>query len=370
MSSAQALIDDRNNVVIEAPSIAMPIKTGIFCHKCFRLASLVLAISLISYWGAREYRYQTSPIVPERQAIVAETIELMRANSIVGSQVNWGALQAKATAIADRRGNEIDLDRAFSYVASALEDGHTAYFSRTQAESFNATVAERFTSSITSEVVEVDGVQLVSVNGFLSMDSDLTNVAAGKLRRQVEKAIEATTCGVIVDLTENSGGNMYPMLSGLLPLLPDGVLLQYESAGGARTEVSSNAGAIDFGNQQIVPSVQSKHVLAAKSAPTAIVLGPSTGSAGEMVAIAFKSRSDVRFFGQPTAGALTGNTPYKLKNGGMLALATKWTLDSHGRKYVESLVPDETIVGINSTSKARKRAASWIQSQCGTAISH
>ena len=348
----------------------MPYKVEIFRHSYFRLACVVVGVSLFVYWGVREYRYQTSPIAPDRQAIVAATIELMRSNSVVGSQVNWGAMQTEATAIADRAGNEIDLDRALSYMAASLDDGHSAYFSRSQAESFNGTLADRFTSSITSEIVEVDGVPLVSVNGFLSMDSDLARIAAGKLRGQVEKAIDATKCGVIIDLTKNSGGNMYPMLSGLLPLLPDGILLQYESVGGARTVVRSNLGAIDFGNQQIVPPVQSKHDLVAKSAPTAIILGQSTGSAGEMVAIAFKARSDVRSFGQPTAGALTGNTPYKLKNGGILALATSWTLDGHGRKYVESLVPDETIVGINSASKARKRAASWVQLQCGAAISH
>lgn len=101
--------------------------------------------------------------------------------------------------------------------------------------------------------------------------------------------------------------------------------------------------------------------------PTAVILGPSTGSAGEMVAIAMKNRSDVRSFGLPTAGVVTGNTPYKLKNGGLLALATSWTLDSRGRKYTEPLTPDETLVGISAASKARKRAADWVRLQCGTA---
>lgn len=355
---------------VARPSIALPEKIEILLRSRFRLAWVVVVFSLFAYWGVGAYRYQTSPFAPDRQAIVSETIELMRSNSIVGSQVNWGAMQTEATAIADKAGNEIDLDRALSYMAASLADGHSTYFSRTQAESFNASVLDRFTSSKTSEVVEIDGVPFVSVKGFLSMDSELARIAALKLRSRVDKAIEATKCGIIVDLTENSGGNMYPMLSGLLPLLADGVLLQYESAAGARTTVHSNLGAIDFGNQHIVPAVQSKQVFAVRRAPTAIIVGPSTGSAGEMVAIAFKARSDVRFFGQPTAGALTGNTTYKLKNGGLLALATSWTLDSHGRKYIESLVPDETIVGINSVSKARKRAAKWVGLQCATTMTH
>lgn len=345
----------------------MPYKIEITRISHFRLACVAVAIALFVSWGFRQYRYQTSPIVPDRQAIVINTIELLRANSIVGNQVNWDVLQSEAIEIAERTGNEVDLDNSIAHITALLQDGHSAYFSRAQSESFNTAVQESFTSSITSEVSEVDGVPQVSVNGFRSMDSKLAEVAAGKLRGQVDKAIAATKCGVIVDLTKNSGGNMYPMLSGLAPLLPDGILLQFESVDGTRTAVRSNEGAIEFGNQQILPAIQTKFVSAAKRLPTAIILGHATGSAGEMVAIAFKGRKDVRSFGQPTAGAVTGVTPFKLRHGGLLALATSWTLDSRGRKYIESLAPDETLAGINSVSKARKRAADWVRLQCGIA---
>jgi hypothetical protein len=217
----------------------------------FRFPGVAIVIALCVYWGYRQFRYQTSPIVPDRRAIVEETIELMRSNSIVSSQVDWTALQTEAIAIADRTGNEIDLDTAILFMASSLRDGHSTYFSRAQSESFNAAEPDRFISSMTSEVSEVEGVPLVSVNGFLSMDAQFAKIAAEKLRDQVEKAIEGTACGGIVDLTENGGGNMYPMLSGLLPLLPEGILLQFESAAGSSTAVISNGGAIDYGNREI-----------------------------------------------------------------------------------------------------------------------
>ncbi len=345
----------------------MPYKIDVARISLFRLTCVVVAISLFVFWGFRQYKYQTSPIVPDRRAIVIDTIELMRTNSIVGTQVNWDVLQEEALGIAERTGNEVDLDNAIERITALLQDGHSAYFSRAQSESFFTSVPESSTTSITSEASEVDGVPQVSVNGFLSMDSQLAYVAAENLREQVDKAIAATTCGIIVDLTENSGGNMYPMLSGLLPLFPDGLLLQFESAGGTRTAVRSNAGAIEFGNRQIFQAVQSKYASTPKRLPTAIILGQSTGSAGEMVAIAFKGRDNSRSFGQPTAGAVTGNTPFKLKHGGLLTLATSWTLDSQGRKYIEALTPDETIAGFNSASKARKRAANWVRLQCGIA---
>ena len=35
--------------------------------------------------------------------------------------------------------------------------------------------------------------------------------------------------GVIVDLRNNTGGNMYPMIASVSPLLPDGVVLRFKS---------------------------------------------------------------------------------------------------------------------------------------------
>lgn len=35
--------------------------------------------------------------------------------------------------------------------------------------------------------------------------------------------------GVILDLRDNFGGNMYPMIAAVSPLLPDGVILRFKS---------------------------------------------------------------------------------------------------------------------------------------------
>ena len=38
----------------------------------------------------------------------------------------------------------------------------------------------------------------------------------------------SSAVGVVIDLRDNTGGNMYPMISAVSPLLPDGVILQFK----------------------------------------------------------------------------------------------------------------------------------------------
>jgi C-terminal processing protease CtpA/Prc len=342
----------------------MPFEIDIIRASYFRLTCVAVAIALVTFWGVREFKYRTSPMVPEREAIITDSIALMRTNSIVGKQIDWQTLKAEALAIASRTGNEADLDGAFEHIAARLEDGHSFYMSRADSEKIETATSLSSSTSIANEVSVADGVPRIQVNSFVSVDPQMTTFASRQLREQVNKAVAESKCGVIVDLSKNSGGNMYPMLQGLLPLLPARDLLQFESANGTRTAVTANAGAIGFGNQEVLPALESRYMPLPRIVPTAVILASTTGSAGEMVAIAFKGRSDVRFFGQRTFGAVTGNTPFKLKHGGVFALATSWTLDGHGKRYVEALTPDETLSGVNAHSKALKSAEVWVRQQC------
>ena len=63
-------------------------------------------------------------------------------------------------------------------------------------------------------------------------------------------------------------------------------------------------------------------------------------------------RSGSRFFGEPTAGATTGNVPYRVSHDGLLAVATRRTQDRDGKKYVGPDHPDEVIKGMRSSTSS------------------
>jgi hypothetical protein len=58
--------------------------------------------------------------------------------------------------------------------------------------------------------------------------------------------------------------------------------------------------------------------------------------------MAFEGRGGTRFFGQPTAGYVTGNDLFPLPDGAEIALTTSGSQDRLHRKYRDRIVPDET----------------------------
>ncbi|OYT93383.1 MAG: hypothetical protein CFE43_03835 [Burkholderiales bacterium PBB3] len=330
------------------------------------LACLLVVVGFAGTFAFRYYRYQTSAYIQNPEVTVDEAIAVMQAHALGARNVaDWGLLREESLVIANKKGNEIDLDNALGYLTEHLEDGHSFYLSRSQYEAVETRTASWWwNTSITSPLIEVATVPLVRVNGFISMDTVESKMASQLLRAQVDIALAMDRCGVIVDLSENGGGNMYPMLMGLLPLLSEGTLIQFESASGQMNSVVSEGGAIKYGNAVIMAPLVTPYARASQKSRVALVLSTGTGSSGEMVAIAFKGQKNVRFFGEPTAGATTGNVPYRLSHGGFLALATSRTWDRVGEKYVGPVQPDEVVKGMRSSVKARQLASQWVTAEC------
>jgi C-terminal processing protease CtpA/Prc len=146
-------------------------------------------------------------------------------------------------------------------------------------------------------------------------------------------------CGWIVDVRGNTGGNMWPMLTGLDPLLgaapfgsfvapsaPSGLWVRYR--GEIRPGPRSDRRAPFF-------------PLRGAALPVALLLDGRTASAGEMTAIALIGRQGVRTFGAATAGYTTANEPFELPDGAEIALTSAFVRDRAGRDYRDTIVPDE-----------------------------
>ncbi|GGO41479.1 S41 family peptidase [Deinococcus humi] len=147
----------------------------------------------------------------------------------------------------------------------------------------------------------------------------------------------------IVDLRLNEGGNMYPMLAGIGPLVGEGRL------GAFVRDDASWAWAYHAGAASVDGHVNcrvSGEPLAplAPGVPVAVLISPLTGSSGEIMAISFKGRAGTRFFGEPTQGLTSANSPYPLADGAELWLATSYEADRTGQLYTAEVHPDVNVV--------------------------
>jgi carboxyl-terminal processing protease len=81
-----------------------------------------------------------------------------------------------------------------------------------------------------------------------------------------------------------------------------------------------------------------------------------------MVALSFKGRSNVKLFGQPSAGYTTANQDFKLSDGAYLLLATGYMADKNRHIYLPNIAPDVVVeyAPVNAPDKTIETARKWL----------
>lgn len=182
-------------------------------------------------------------------------------------------------------------------------------------------------------------------------------------RKGLSAMDRASHCGWIIDLRDNGGGNMWPMLGGLDPLLGTGPFGFFVRPDGSREAWLRSGGHI-YPSSETLPGSSPAFSLANASAPVAVLIGPRTASSGEMVAIALIGRDDVRVFGAASAGLTTGNTDYRLSDGAMLLITEVSVRDRTVKDYSGPVVPDEQV----DPSRVEAAASRWLEGRCRPAL--
>ena len=165
-------------------------------------------------------------------------------------------------------------------------------------------------------------------------------------------------CKFVMDLRPNVGGNMYPMIDAVRGLLDDGVLGTFENAAGQVTPWVLRDGKTTTVVGGVAAPARSNRVQ--NSVPVAVLIGPSTSSAGEYTAMSFKGRANTRFFGAATSGYITANQPVPLSDGAVIIMTAAWGSDRTGRKYVDRMEPDEVT---GAGGPALDAAVNWLSRQ-------
>lgn len=167
------------------------------------------------------------------------------------------------------------------------------------------------------------------------------------------------SCGWIIDLRKNPGGNMWPMLNGLDPLLgegPFGYFVGIED----RTPWVRTAYGIRSTQETQAEKAEPSFALENASRPIAVLIGNRTTSSGEMVAVALMSLASARSFGQPTANFTTAVIPFELSDGAVLGVTSSKIAFASGEVVEGALQPD-----VVAGEDAQEQAVEWLSDTCG-----
>ena len=188
-------------------------------------------------------------------------------------------------------------------------------------------------------------VKLPAHRGVKVGDADYTHIVLDFLQSHLDAA------GVIVDLRDNHGGNMYPMISAVSPLLPEGIIHSF------RTRKRTSPVTLDFVLK--TSGLNSGEILKFQDdKPVAILINDWTGSSGEATLLCFRGLEKVRTFGIPTAGYASANQTFPMADGYTLLITIGCDVARTGEVFC-----DDPIAPDVETETPLEDAVAWIQSQ-------
>lgn len=147
----------------------------------------------------------------------------------------------------------------------------------------------------------------------------------------------------IVDLRLNEGGNMWPMLAGVGPLLGKNAGTNSIAADGQILHRWRYTQGQIWLDDDLIEAVIPDYRLTTSQPSVAVLTSQLTASAGEGVVLAFRGSPNCHSFGQPTRGLTAGNQGFRLDDGAVLSLATAYGTDRIGRVYQGAIFPDTPV---------------------------
>lgn len=179
---------------------------------------------------------------------------------------------------------------------------------------------------------------------YMSSTNPIDNrIFADTIQNQIRRIEKQDIAGWIIDLRQNSGGNCWPMIAGLGPLIGDGVFGYFLTTNIINNQecyyVKGKAGHGKY--EEIV--IPKPYKLKYRNKKIAVLIGPNTASSGELVTISFIGKQGSRLFGEPTAGLTSANSPIKLSDDATLWLTTSIDADRNSKKYGGKILPDENV---------------------------
>lgn len=308
-----------------------------------------------------------APATGDARALLAEAIAVLRAApSMGGEPIDWTAAGERLGAGLAPGAAPGEAHRAIAEAVALLNDPHARFVApappvnpakapahgdgqgaapESGAPSVSEPAAHRPAVPTRPEgrMLE-EGIAYVVVPMCAAPGVDGLRAYAQELRATLARLAKEEPKGWALELRFNGGGNVWPMLLGLQPLLGDGGHAT-SVVGAGVTQVFGCTGNEAWletdGKREVQLALPDAPPAEPIRGPVAALIGPWTMSSGEMIALAFKGRA--RLMGEPTAGLTTVTYPFPLSDGSTLSLPTSRMGDRDGVAANGAIEPDEAV---------------------------
>lgn len=290
--------------------------------------------------------------------IVASASSYIRENALYAHRIDWNSVETHLSIESYSGASVTDAHLYIGEIVKQLGDFHSHIVT-------NEMQGARYSScpsypSASTHTTRHGVVGYIGVPGFVETSELPEARYIEAIRQGIAEVNESQLIGWIVDLRENGGGNMWPMLSALAGLLegpPVGCFIDREKH---KYYWSVADGCARLDNQIVSESAYLHDVKLQCHLPLACLTSSKTCSSGEAVVVALKGRKHSRQFGTPTCGLSTANEGYPLPCGSMLWLTTAVFADRSGIQYGSKIQPDVLLDDDIANLDMFERAAEWM----------
>ena len=183
--------------------------------------------------------------------------------------------------------------------------------------------------------------------GYLEVpyDTGANRSYPGVAQQLMRKIDRKPVCGWIIDLRRTIGGDIWTYLAAIGPILGEGDVGEFLYLDGTREPWTYRDGQVFWDGERRGESFveggiyQPKHT----TPPVALLTGPGTMAAGELVVVAFQGYSNVRTFGEPTRGVPRLILHTQLSDGAWIFVSGALANDRNGEPYTGSQRADEYV---------------------------
>lgn len=278
-------------------------------------------------------------------------IDVMETNSINRGNINWSDFRASVFEIAGPAQTIEETYPAILKALELLEDNHSFLRTAEGEILFAGGQCPPTLGSISFDEEDIGYIYVGSFGGTSGEARTYANAIVDEIKRQDKADLK----GWIVDIRDNGGGNMFPMLGAVGPILGEGSLGYFEYPNGRQSEEWTYSNGEAKNDNRIRFQLLNPYTLLGDESPkVAVLTNRATGSSGEAIAIAFRGRPDTKSFGTATCGRPTANVGYPLSNNSTLVLTVGFMVDRNRNVYDEPIVPDEIITDNDLMLEAAK----------------
>lgn len=301
------------------------------------------------------FRAERKPPSPAVRNYVEEVVRILQANFINRAAINWVVF--KQNLLAKARGANT-IEQAYPAVVSAivaLGDKHSVFAPARMVKESKLPTAKQPPLYPDEPVPgDIGYIRIPWVVGSQEkLDAYIANVQA-----QIKERDKPALKGWLVDLRGNMGGNMWPMLVGVGPVLGEDTLGYLFDSNNTKTAWRYEKGKA-LADGDIEAETANYYTLKSANPVVAVLTDTLTASSGEAVAVAFKARKHTRSFGAGTCGVSTGRSRFYLSDGSVLLLTTAVFADRRLVRYGHSIAPDEPL----KPAEVVPQAIRWIREE-------